>query len=212
MIGKNFFKMINENKILLYNKRELLFKDFPLKKTINMGIITLILTLSSICYISYIVGMKVGENKTREEIMKNLSSYEKLSIIVDVDEFTEEKFIEMLKHLNVKFPHIVMGQAIIESGFGSSILYKTNYNLFGMKEALVRPNHHSGTRSGHALYNTWRESVYDYLYWQLYTGAARLKTDDEYYQFLKESGYAENPDYIDEVRKVVLQRKLKELF
>ena len=212
MIGKNFLKIIDENRLFLYNKKELLYKHFPIKKTITMGMITLLVVLSSISYVSYIVGIKVGENKTKEEILSNLSSYEKLAIIVDSDEFTEEKFVEMLKHLNVKFPHIVMAQAIIESGFGTSTLYKTNHNLFGMKMALIRPNHHSGTQNGHAVYNTWRESVYDYLYWQLYTGAARLKNEDEYYQFLKEIGYAEAEDYIQSVKSVVIQKNLKEMF
>jgi flagellum-specific peptidoglycan hydrolase FlgJ len=154
----------------------------------------------------------IGEKIAKKEVLENLSTYEKLSIIVEADTFTEEKFIDMLKDLNVKFPHIIMAQAIVESGLGTSVLFKTNHNLLGMKEALIRTNHHIGSANAHALFRNWREGVYDYIFWQLYTGGARLKSDEEYYIFLKESRYAETDNYAETVKNVVKKNNLKEIF
>jgi len=204
-------KAFNENRLIMYNKDDLAYENVPRSFFPKILFWYFGILIIAIC-ISIRGGITIGEKTAKEEILKNLSTYEKLSIIVEADVFTEEKFIEMLINLNVKFPHIVMAQAIVESGLGTSVLYKTNYNLLGMKEALIRPNHHNGSANGHALYNSWRESVYDYLYWQLYTGGARLKTDDEYYVFLKEAKYAEKENYAETVKSVVEQRKLKEVF
>lgn len=65
---------------------------------------------------------------------------ETVLIVNDLDEFSEEKLIEEINKLNFKFPHIVLAQSILETGYYKSKIFKENNNLFGMKEARVRLN------------------------------------------------------------------------
>lgn len=145
---------------------------------------------------------------------KTLGEFEKELIILNVqvekNKFTEEKFVEELKRLNIKFPYIVMAQSIIETGHWGSKIFKENHNLFGMKQANIRINTASGTQHNHAYYETWMESVYDYAFYQCrYLG--NINSEAEYYAYLG-SNYAEASDYVQVVKATVEKNKLKELF
>jgi hypothetical protein len=57
-----------------------------------------------------------------------LETFEKELIVLNVqaekNKFTKEKFVEELKRLNIKHPHIVMAQSIIETGHWNSKIFK----------------------------------------------------------------------------------------
>jgi uncharacterized FlgJ-related protein len=145
--------------------------------------------------------------------LESLSDFEKEVLIVNLknkNDFSEESFIEMLQELNVKYPYIVLAQARIESGRYSSRIFKENHNLFGMKQANRRINTAEGTQYGHAFYQTWRESVYDYAFYQSrYLSSAT--TEEEYYYIIGKS-YAEDPKYISKLKNEVEKYKLKSKF
>jgi uncharacterized FlgJ-related protein len=145
--------------------------------------------------------------------LESLSDFEKEVLIVNLknkNDFSEESFIEMLQDLNVKYPYIVLAQARIESGRYSSRIFKENHNLFGMKQANRRINTAEGTQYGHAFYQTWRESVYDYAFYQSrYLSSAT--TEEEYYYIIGKS-YAEDPKYISKLKNEVEKYKLKSKF
>ena len=124
--------------------------------------------------------------------------------------FSQDKLVEEIKRLNIKFPHIVMAQSIIETGHWSSEVFRHNHNLFGMKEARVRINTAEGTNLNHAYYRNWRESLYDYAFYQSrYLG--EIKTEKSYFQYLSRS-YAESPNYVSSIRRIISEEELKELF
>lgn len=126
------------------------------------------------------------------------------------DNFSKEKFVDELKRLNVKFPHIVMAQSIIETGYWNSKIVKESNNLFGMKEALTRVNTAKGTQFNHAFYDSWRESIYDYAFWQCrYMGG--VNNEQEYYAYLSQV-YAEDSNYIQKLKKCVVDNNLQSLF
>lgn len=126
------------------------------------------------------------------------------------NEFSEDKLISKLKELNFKFPHIVLAQAKIETGNFTSKMFNENNNLFGMKQAVTRINTAGGTQHGHAYYDTWMESVYDYgLYSSTYLH--RLKSDEEYFTYLSQS-YAEDPNYIIKLQNIIQTENLKSKF
>jgi len=140
--------------------------------------------------------------------------YEPNTLVINVNDttknFSEEKLIELLKTLNVKYPHIVLAQAKIESANYTSKIFKENHNLFGMKEARVRINTANGTQYNHAYYSNWRESVYDYAFYQCrYLG--RVNSEQEYYNYLDQS-YAEAPNYVQSLKAIVNREKLKDKF
>jgi len=119
-------------------------------------------TISTLLTVSFTVG--------RFTRFQALEQYEKELLILDLQQeknkFSQEKFVEELKRLNVKFPHIVMAQSILETGHWKSKVFKENHNLFGMKQANIRINTAKGTNLNHAYYENWQESVYDYAFYQ----------------------------------------------
>jgi uncharacterized FlgJ-related protein len=146
---------------------------------------------------------------------KSLDEYERELIVVSLEDeknkFTEDKFVEELKRLNVHYPHIVMAQAIVETGHYKSVVFKENHNLFGMKEATLRITTAKGTQNGHAYYDSWEQSVYDYAFYQCrYLG--KINTENEYFLYLS-SVYAEAGNgYVNLIKKIINEQKLKEKF
>lgn len=119
--------------------------------------------------------------------------------------FKEEELIAYIKELNIKFPHIVIAQAKLESGNYTSKIFKENHNLFGMKEAKVRISTNKGTNRGHAMYESWQQCVIDYALYQA-TYLSKFKTEEQYYAYLAEH-YAENASYVKLVKKIAKDYK-----
>jgi hypothetical protein len=159
-----------------------------------------------ISVISYFTGKSIG----KEYSIVEYSEMEKMILIRESDVFKEEKLVQMLKDLNIRFPYIVMAQSIIETGNWKSRIFQENHNLFGMKEAKRRITTAGGTQYNHAYYNHWRESVYDYAFYQCrYLHA--IKNEEEYFQYLGAS-YAEAPNYVETLKKTIQNQNLKQLF
>jgi hypothetical protein len=126
------------------------------------------------------------------------------------DYFTESKLIAYIKDLNLKFPHIVLAQAKLESGNYKSFLFKNNNNLFGMRNPSVRVSTSKGSKYGYAYYDSWRESVLDYAFFSV-TYVNNLSSEESYYNYLK-TVYAENTTYVSVLKNIVKNGKLKNLF
>lgn len=140
--------------------------------------------------------------------INNLSDYEKELLLIDLTErkFSEEEFIALLKELNVKFPYIVLAQAKTETGNYTSRIFRENHNLFGMKQAQVRINTAKGTQYGHAYYDSWEESVFDYAFFQC-RYLASIKNEAEYFAYLA-GNYAEDPLYISKLKQRIIDEGL----
>jgi uncharacterized FlgJ-related protein len=132
------------------------------------------------------------------------------SIEIITEEFNQEELIQLLKDLNVKYPHIVLAQSILETGHYKSKVFKENHNLFGMKEARVRIHTAKGTKNGHAYYENWKESVYDYAFYQS-TYYSDVRSENQYYRKLDRS-YAEAKNYINSVKEIVERENLTQKF
>ena len=166
----------------------------------------ILLGLLSLIFISFLLG--------RFANIKALDEFEKELIVLNLEKeknkFTEEKFIAMLKELNVKFPYIALAQAKLETASFKSAVFKQNNNLFGMKQARVRVNTAKGTNLNHAYYENWQESVYDYAFYQCrYMSNAR--TEAEYFAAL-DASYAEASQYSGTLKGIIKKQNLKEIF
>lgn len=191
---------LSKQRVWLFNKDTLDMK--PLPKTKSVFLVFVILT--TISFLSYTYG--------RLTKIENLTEYEKELLVIDLqrDEFSEEKLIELLIKLKVKFPHIVLAQARLETGKYKSKIFRENHNLFGMKEASRRINTAVGTQYNHAYYEHWRESVYDYAFYQCrYFGS--VSSESQYISSLGQS-YAEDPDYVQKLKNEISKNNLKKYF
>ena len=127
---------------------------------------------------------------------------------VVLTEFTKEAFITYMKEVNIKYPHIVYAQAMVETGGFKSEIFKNNHNLFGMKRARIRCNIAQGTKRGHAFYNHWTESVIDYALYQT-SYMHRIKSESDYFAHLDKS-YAEDPTYVSKLKAIIQSNNLEE--
>ena len=197
--------------IYRYSDEKLTYEEVSLKKvtyvaaSIAVGL-TLIFSLSN--HYSH----KEGFSEGMEYALEHMPIEEKMLVITNAQDssFSQAKLVQMLKELNVRFPHIVMAQAIIESGHFQSNIFRTNHNLFGMKQARMRCTTAKGTNLAHAYYDNWKESVYDYAFFQS-RYLHDLKTEAQYLEYL-ERNYAEAKDYDVMIKRVIENEKLIEMF
>ena len=124
--------------------------------------------------------------------------------------FSEESLVNKISDLNLRFPHIVLAQSILETGHWTSTIFKENHNLFGMKEAQQRVKTSLGTQLNHAYYCDWESSLYDYAFYQA-RYMSKAKTEDQYFQALGQT-YAESPTYVQDLKRIIEKEKLKKLF
>ena len=176
-----------------YNKPQLKFE--PVRYSNYLKTVLCAFTISAI------FSFNVMEAEDYERILEINISGER--------EFSEEKLIRKLKELNIRYPHIVLAQAKLESNNYSSRIFIDSHNLFGMKEARTRINLAKGTQYKHAYYNTWQESVLDYAFWMA-TYGSKCKTEQQYYNLL--NGYAEDPNYQAKLKSIINKHKLKDKF
>jgi uncharacterized FlgJ-related protein len=176
-------------------------KTLEFKKISYYILVPIILTLFGLVRLGYYYGIDYGKKSqiTQEDVI--LLYYES-----ENSEFSKKNFYNYLKEINVKFPEIVFAQAMKECGFKSP-LFRNNNNPFGMKEANKRPNIQDGVDNGHASYKTWKHAVIDYALYQSYIGVNKIKTEEEYLQYLKDMRYydtdsPENVNYLNDLRQI----------
>lgn len=190
-----------------YCKRTLVFNRIKPSKIIKLFFIAIAIFTSAM-YLTY----NYAKYRALEQSIDEMH-FEEQVIIVNQrinNDFSKEALAEELKRLNVKYPHIVMAQAMIESGHFQSNIFRSNHNLFGMKEARQRVTTARGTNLNHAYYENWKESVIDYAMFQA-AYLKDLKTEAAYLLYL-DANYAEAQNYDSAVKKMIEREKLKELF
>lgn len=180
--------------IYAYNKEALTFKKLPLTAILlTLAIIISILSLTMAFM-----------------LRESITIFEEAAVIYVTgnecsQEFSPEKLEEYIYSLNLKYPHIVLAQAKIESAHFKSEVFMENNNLFGMRQAKLRPTTSIGTNLNHAVYTDWRSSVQDYALYQA-SYLREIDTEEEYYSYLQ-ANYAENPEYVNLIKQIVERKK-----
>lgn len=104
-----------------------------------------------------------------------------------IDTPSVHKVYTELKKQNIKHPKIVLAQSILETGYYQSNVCKSHNNLFGLMKG---NNYHS--------FSHWKQSI---AYYKNHV-QNRYKGGD-YYAFLSNIGYAQDPAYIDKLKELV---------
>lgn len=107
-----------------------------------------------------------------------------------LSEKPDDDLMAVLEYYNVKHKNIVYAQAILETGHFRSKVCREYNNLFGLYDSRSKDYYR---------FNHWSESVVAYLNYIQY----RYKPPDDYYEFLEEIGYAEDPQYIAKLKDIV---------
>jgi len=190
-----------------YCKKELNFKKIKTSKLLKV-----LLGLAIFATLGFTLAINNATNTAFETELEGMPYEEKVIIIneIEKDAFSQEALVEELKRLNIKFPHIVLAQAMIESGHFQSNIFMANNNLFGMKQARQRCTTAKGTNLNHAYYENWKESVMDYALFQS-AYLRKLKTEAQYLKYL-DRNYAEAKNYDKAIKNMIESHNLKELF
>lgn len=102
----------------------------------------------------------------------------------------KDDLMKVLEYYGVLHPEIVYAQAVLETGHFRSKVCREYNNLFGL---------YNSRSKDYYKFNHWSESVVAYLNYIQY----RCKPPDDYYKFLEEIGYAEDPQYITKLKNIV---------
>lgn len=102
----------------------------------------------------------------------------------------KEGLKEALVYYDIHNYDIVYAQAILETGKFKSVGCLRDNNLFGLYNSKSKRYH---------KFNHWAESVIAYKEWI----QRRYRPPEDYYHFLQRIGYAEDPQYINKLRKIV---------
>jgi superfamily II DNA helicase RecQ len=124
-----------------------------------------------------------------------------IGIVHLVAQSNKEEFKDLvfsyICEVEIQHPHIVMQQAIIETGgFRAEKLMAKN-NLFGFKK-----------QGKVIIFNHWKESVDFYKEWQ---DKRYTNPKEDYYAFLKRIRYATNPRYSKHLRSTGFTRTCLEI-
>jgi uncharacterized FlgJ-related protein len=190
-----------------YCKKELNYKQIKTSKLVKV-----LLGLAVFATLGFTLAINNATNTAFETELEEMPYEEKVIIIneIEKDAFSQEALVEELKRLNIRFPHIVLAQAMIESGHFQSNIFMANNNLFGMKQARQRCTTAKGTNLNHAYYDNWKESVMDYALFQS-AYLRKLKTEAQYLEYL-DRNYAEAQEYDSAVKRMIEAHDLEELF
>jgi len=188
--------------LFTFDTKRIKFNRICVHQYIMFGILPILLIIS----LSYLIGYKLGLDTS----IRLMDTEEKMFIIQSIDPFSEDELITMMRDLNIKLPHIPLAQSMLETGNWKSSMFLENHNLFGMKQSVRRVSTAKGMNKGHAYYDTWRESVYDYAFYQSrYMNT--IKSEDDYFSYLRAT-YATDSMYVDKLKNIIKKNKLKEKF
>ena len=141
---------------------------------------------------------------------KRINDELRVVVLNEYNRFDRVAMINYLKDLNIKFPHIVYAQAVLESTDFSSKIFKQNNNCFGMKVATARQTTNKGEQFDHAMFDTWKDCIIDYALYQA-RYLPNIKTEAQYYEFLQQS-YAEDTGYVNKLKTIIKTKNIKQLF
>lgn len=111
------------------------------------------------------------------------------------DDLTIESLIAEIVKNGIKHPRVVLAQAILETGWFKSRVCHTHNNLFGLRQPWD---------GEYFRFNRWQDSVKAYR-----TKVQYKYKGGPYLKWLKDLGYAEDPDYTDKL-KILLSGPLKD--
>lgn len=156
------------------------------------------LTIVAFCiFFGYLIGRYNGVKSTTASLKQEARRIE------CADSISDQCLKNLLEKSKVKFSHIVLAQAKLESKSFTSPVSISNKNIFGMKVAATRftfaTNGHD--YGNYAMYDSYGDCVLDYKAWQMQC-AYLINDEDRYYELLGKI-YAQDPKYVEKLKSLV---------
>lgn len=117
--------------------------------------------------------------------------------------FDVENYYNYIKSIGIKYPDVVLAQAILESGYFTAPEAKKRNNYLGMMHS--NRGYSKSVYGRQASYNSWQESLHDYKEWQ-YKYAWHLTSQEEYILYLQKV-YATDMYYKRKITSILKELK-----
>lgn len=134
----------------------------------------------------------ISRNSDRKASLKTELQKKTDDITISENHLPELTIPNLYKEIirnGILYPKIVLAQAILETGWFRSSVCRNKHNLFGLTNPRTRKYYE---------FNHWTESV-----WAYYTKVQYKYKGGNYLLWLGEIGYAEDPNYIIAVEKLL---------
>ena len=120
-------------KIFIYDSESVTFRNIKTRSYIKVGTYLL-----GTFIVLFILGWFTGTNKY---IINKITHKTEVTdtLMIHGETFSEEALVNLMRNSNIKYPHIVLAQAKLESGGFKSKIFKQNHNMFGMRLPKQRP-------------------------------------------------------------------------
>lgn len=136
---------------------------------------------------------------------KENSFYEVVDKTIEINRI--QRLHRILTELGMKFPDVVIAQMLLETGNGTSKIFKENKNPLGMKHN--KRGFSKRAKNKHASYEDYAKGFEDYQKWQDRCLSLRgdINTTEDYIQMLdnlplcRGCRYAEDSLYTQKVRR-----------
>jgi hypothetical protein len=185
-------------KLFYYNKEKLVYESVHPKTYLKYA---------GVLIVAFGLGWVTSTNKIVNRI---ISKHQVDTLVFHTTPFSEDALVTLLKECNMKYPHIVLAQARLESNNFKSAAFKRNNNMFGMKRAYQRITTAQNKKDTYAVYRDWVDCVYDYAMYQS-SVMCNVSNEGEYFAKLGER-YAEDPLYVLKLKKMIEEQKLRVMF
>jgi hypothetical protein len=186
-------------KLFRYNKETLTFDKIKIKPKVY---IFSILILGGIYWLGWVSNIQIVDKIVHHKTID--------TVLVHGQPFNEKSLVELIKDCNLKYPHIVLAQAKIESGNFTSKIFRQNNNMFGMRRARIRVTSAQSEKDAFAYYRDWMDCVYDYAMYQT-SIMCDVNSEEEYLNKLGEK-YAQDSSYVPAIKSLIEREKLRSKF
>ena len=135
------------------------------------------------------------KNRPNRNIDNDLHIRKSKSVESMLPELTIPNLIKEIRFQGIKHEEIVLAQAILETGWFTSSVCRNKNNLFGLTNPRTKQYYE---------FDHWTESVKAY-----YTKVQYRYKGGNYLLWLRDIGYAEAPDYVQALVRVIKQLRIK---
>lgn len=118
-------------------------------------------------------------------------------------DLTVKNVYQTILKFDIEAPRYVLAQSALETAWYKSYNCRNRNNLFGFRSSSWATDNNP---NGYKVFESWEESVKYYSSWQDRKG---YKKGEDYVQFLKRIGYAEDPEYGWKVKSVLKRLETK---
>lgn len=134
--------------------------------------------------IGFLIGLSYNNNEVSNDVI--LLPEDPYYVIDEVD---EDILYRTLVHYEFPNPSVITAQAVLESGNFTSKLCHDKNNLFGL---------YNSKKKQYYEFDSWISCVFAYKDFIL----NKYKDGENYYKFLHRINYAEDPAYIEKLKRI----------